>query len=164
MAHHSRARWRQVVDWAAMGMRLLNSTSELGWKLIKKPLEKVSRCEFADLKDGHYIATFTDPNGYDPDVRLLISGSRAKLRHICIDLYTDGCNWDLRPAAVKQFAGQLRAHLSLHPEKIKWRDVQIPCGHSHLTFSIIRGEEGEWLYRASQLFANPENLARLTLQ
>lgn len=153
----------RVINLAVVGIRLLNSAVQQGWRLIEKPLETLSESEFADLKDGRYIATFTAPNGYAPDIRVLISGSRSKLRKVCIDLYTHSCNWDLRPAAVKEFASQLREHLRSHPERIKWRDVHIPCGHSHLTFSVIRGEEGEWLYRASQLLASPENLARLPL-
>jgi hypothetical protein len=145
-----------------MEIRLLKSTIEQGWKLIEKPLEKVSKGEFADLKDGRYIATFTDPNGHDPDIRVIISGSRAKLRQVCIDLHTDSCNWNFRPERVEEFASQIRAHLRSHPGKIKWTTVRIPCSADQLSFSIIRGEEGEWLHRASQLLANPANLTRLT--
>jgi hypothetical protein len=155
-----------VIDSTPMGTRLLNSTVEQGWKLIEKPLEKVSKSEFADLNDGHYIATFTDPNGYKPEIHLLISGSRARARRICLDLHTGSCNWNLRPVAVEKFRRQYETH---HPSKIKRvthpflaADARTPPGDDQLTFSITRGEEGEWLYRAAQLLTNPQNLVRLT--
>jgi hypothetical protein len=145
-----------------MKVRLL----ENGEKLIEMPLETVSKSEFADLKNGLYRASFTDPNGHRAHIIVRVSASRAKLREVSFDLY--GCSWNLLPEPVEAFKDQILVHLRSQPGRFKWADVNIPSGGGgpsgtcHLWFSIIRGEEGEWLYKAAQLLADPKSLKAVT--
>ena|SRR5437016_325948 len=119
---------------------------------MSKDLRTVSDAEFAQLKDGHYYYAIPGPSGDMQRVTLSLHGGRRKLRQACFDLFST--EWAIRREAVEVFAQDCRQHLRSRTGLFKWNKVQIPGGHSHLAFSIIRGEEGEWLHKAAQFVAD----------
>ena len=134
-----------------------------------KPCSKAlfERC----LKDGNYILALTTPTGREADIRLLLSGSRGKLRTACFGPYTDGCNWDIRPEVVEPFQSEYLAYMGAHPMRSAFKKgFDIPTGGSDLTFSIPRGEESEMalagravhLQSGQSCPANPSEILKLT--
>lgn len=127
---------------------------------MSKELRTVSAVDFAKLKDGvHHFAIRGSPEHPMQPVTLQLYGARSKLRQACFDLF--GTEWNILPEAVEAFSQDYRSHLRSRSGLFKWNKVQLPSGHSQLTFSIIRGEEGDWLYKAAQFVTDERNLGSI---
>ena len=128
---------------------------------MSRELRKITVSEFANLKDGiHQFAIRGSAEHPMQPVRLQLYGARRKLRQACFDLW--GTEWDILRHAVESFSQDYQSHLGTRSGLFKWEQVEMPSGHSQLTFSIIRGEEGDWLYKAAQLITDERNLSSIS--
>ena len=117
--------------------------------------------DFEGLKDGTYH--FVIPGAYADAalVRLVLWGKRRRFRTACLDLIQT--SWQIKQAECKTFGDQWRSAIRAVAPGLNWtgHNIRIPGGRAQITFSIPKGHDGEWLYRAAQFVSNTENLERL---
>jgi hypothetical protein len=124
-------------------------------------LNELTASDLSILKDGRYSYYVNGPGGLD-EVRLHLSGSRAALRQASFDLRTATCNRSIRPDAMEAFRREYKRAFRAVSADHHWRKIHVPTGKSQLTFSIRKGEEGEWLHKAAQFLASNDNLVELS--
>lgn len=121
---------------------------------MSRQLKDLSLDEWGALENGdHNFAISGQP------VRLRLRSAGRGLRHACFDLV--GTSKEICPQALEQFRMKWEKDLRSHGGAVDWREVITANGKSYLEFSVVRGEEGEWLYCAAQFLSDPNNLVEL---
>jgi hypothetical protein len=121
-------------------------------------LKDLTVIDLSSLRDGSYSYYVNGPGGGMDEVCLHLTGSCAALRQASFDLRTSTCNRDIRADAMREFRREYKNGFRDLAAKYSWRRIHVPAGKSQLTFSIRKGEEGEWLHKAAQFLSSQDNL------